>query len=422
MTSSFMTNKSRFRARFGDPQATVEGPGRLLVAAELHNRSNRIWEAAGPVRLAYQILDRDTGALLIEGERTSLPADLAPGREGRVAVAVALPQDTGAYRIRISLVEENVAWFFQQGGDSLTVDAEISGNGLAVHGARRSTSDSLTMERVVLTLTRAFVYPARVLWRNRALIVSMVRRDIHGRYRGSMAGLFWTVIHPLLMMLTYFFVFAIVLQVRFGTGPVAAQPTNFLLYFIAGMLPWLAFSEALGRSPGVIIEHRMLVKRVLFPIEILPVNVAAAGLVSEFFGLLVFLAALGILRHSIPATAILLPLIVVPQILLTLGFSWFLAGIGVFLRDTGQFMAFVITLWFFATPICYPESALPERFRWLFEMNPAYVLARCYRTIFLEGQAPPWAALGWLALAGFGAAILGFAWFYKSRKAFPDVL
>jgi len=250
----------------------------------------------------------------------------------------------------------------------------------------------------------------------------MVRRDVHGRYRGSVAGLFWTVIHPLLLMLTYFFVFAVVLQVRFGPGAEAAGPVNFLLYFICGMLPWLAFSEALGRAPSVLLEHRTLVTRVLFPVEILPVNIAVAGLAGGFFALLVFLGALVYFRHGIPATALYLPVVLLPQVLLTIGLCWFLAALGVFLRDTGQFMAFLLTLWFFATPICYPESALPRQALWLFEKNPAYVLVRSYRAIFLEAAAPPWRALAWLAAGGLAAYILGFGWFHKSRKSFADVL
>ncbi len=417
-----MINSRRFDAHFSEPRATADGAHRLGVQARVRNRSDRAWEAAGQIRVACQILDPESGALLFEGEHIPLAADVAPGREADIQITAQLPADDGEYRVLVSLVEENVTWFHQQGADCLLVDATLANGVLSVQRARRSTAADRSTERTMRLVTRAFVYPARLLWRNRALIASMVRRDIHGRYRGSMAGLFWTVINPLLMMLTYFFVFAIVLKVRFGSGPEEQQPANFVLYFIGGMLPWLAFSEALGRSPSVILEYRKLVKRVVFPVEILPVNLAAAGLVSEFFGLLVFLAALLILRQSIPATALLLPLIAIPQILLTLGFCWFLAAMGVFLRDTGQFITFLLTLWFFATPICYPESALPGKMRWLFELNPAYVLARSYRSVFLEGAPPPWTALGWLTAASFAAAILGFAWFYKSRKAFPDVL
>ena len=417
-----MTHPARFRAQFSAPDAVIMGANRLRVSARLRNQSDRAWPAGGAVRLAYQVLDPATGALLVEGPRADLPAELPPGGETRVEIAVELPPESGAYRILVSAIEENVAWFFQRGADCLAVDAVSAEGRVEIRRARRTTARSRALESWGRRLVRALTYPLATLWRHRALIASMVRRDIQGRYRGSVAGLFWTVIHPVLMMLTYFFIFAVVLKVRFGPGPEQAGPVNFLLYFIAGMLPWLAFSEALGRSSGVVLEHRTLVTRVVFPVEILPANLAASGLVSEFFGLLVFLAAVGIFRQSLPWTAALLPLVLIPQVLLTLGLCWFLAGMGVFLRDTGQFMAFLLTLWFFATPICYPETALPENLRWLFEMNPVYVMVRSYRAIFLEGVPPPWAALARLCGLGLAAFILGFAWFYKSRKAFPDVL
>ena len=414
-------DRSQFRAEFGDPVAVVEA-GRLRVCALLRNTSSRTWTASGPVSLAYQILDGDTGALLIDGQRQAIPADLPAGGETRAEISVPLPPENGLYRVLISPVEEHVAWFFEQGGDCLTVDAEVRDEQAAVRQVRRSTAASRSRERFRRLLARAFLYPLDAIWRNRSLIASMVRRDIQGRYRGSVAGLFWTVIHPLLMMLTYFFIFAVVLKVRFGSGPAEAGPANFLLYFMAGMLPWLAFSEALGRASGVVLEHRTLVKRVVFPLDILPANLVFTGLVSEFFGLLVFLAAVGAFQGHLPATVAWLPLILIPQILLTLGLCWFLAGLGVFLRDTGQFMAFLLTLWFFATPICYPESFIPENLRTVFALNPAYVLVRAYRAIFLEGHTPDWSALGWLYLGAVTAFLLGFAWFHRSKKAFSDVL
>jgi lipopolysaccharide transport system permease protein len=413
-------DRAQFRAEFGTPEAVALDAGRLRVTAQLRNSSRRAWPAAGPVRLAYQILDGDTGVLLIDGQRQPLPADLPPGGEARAEISVQLPPEDGLYRVLVSPVEDNVAWFFEQGSDCLAVDAEISGDQVAVRQCRRSTAAARSRERLGRVLARAIVYPFATIRRNRSLIVSMVRRDIHGRYRGSVAGLFWTVIQPLLMMLTYFFIFALVLGVRWPGA--SSGPASFLLNFTAGMLPWLAFSEALGRASNVVLDHRTLVKRVVFPLEILPVNLALAGLVSEFFGLLVFLAAVGVFQGHLPVTAAWLPVILVPQILLTLGLCWFLAALGVFLRDTGQFMAFLLTLWFFATPICYPESALPENLRGVFALNPVYLLVRSYRAVFLEGRPPDFVALGWLTAVAFAVFLLGFAWFYKAKRAFADVL
>jgi lipopolysaccharide transport system permease protein len=267
---------------------------------------------------------------------------------------------------------------------------------------------------------RVFTGPPRAIWRNRGLIRTMVRRDILGRYRGSFGGGLWAVPSPLLLMLTYFFVFGIVLNAKFGNDPSRA---GFVLYFFAGMLPWLAFSEAAGRAPSVIWEHRNFVKKLVFPVETLPVNLVAAGLVTEGVMLVLFVAGLFLARGRVPPTVAWLPAILAPQILFTLGICWFLAALGVFVRDLGQIIGFVLTLWFFLTPICYPETqALPEAAVTILSKNPIFTLVRMYRAIFLEEAAPAahsllkfWA----LSLVVFFA---GHAWFYKLRKSFADIV
>ena len=133
------------------------------------------------------------------------------------------------------------------------------------------------------------------MWRNRGLIRVMVRRDILGRYRGSFGGAFWTIINPLLLMLTYFFVFGVVLRDRYDPD---ATWSSFALYFLAGMLPWLAFSEAAGRAPGVMLEHRNFVKKLVFAVETLPVNLVVAGLVTELFAIILYCVFLLLINHA----------------------------------------------------------------------------------------------------------------------------
>jgi lipopolysaccharide transport system permease protein len=247
----------------------------------------------------------------------------------------------------------------------------------------------------------------------------MARRDILARYRGSFGDVLWTILNPLLLMGTYFFVFGLVLQQRFGQEQ---SSTGFALYFLAGMLPWLAFSEPAGRAPHVILEHRNFVKKLIFPLETLPVNQVVAGFVTELFGLGVFLILLLILRGSIPGTVLWLPVLVIPQLLFTLGLCWFLAATGAYLRDLGQMIGFVLTLWFFITPICYPETKLPHQALFVLGKNPIYILVRGYRAILLEHHAPellPIAKLWALSIVVF---LLGHAWFYRLRKAFADVI
>jgi lipopolysaccharide transport system permease protein len=278
-----------------------------------------------------------------------------------------------------------------------------------VYGARRAAQ----------LAARFFTYPIASVLRHRALISSMVRRDIVGRYRGSVGGTLWTLVHPLLLMIAYYFVFGMVLRVRFredsGSG-------DFAFYFLCGMLPWLAFSEAVGRSPNVILEHANFVKRVVFPLEILPLNLMLVGLVTELFALLIFSSAMIVTGRGLGWTVAFLPLILVPQVLLTAGFCWFLAALGVFLRDIGQVMGFILTVWFFTTPICYPASSLPQDWLWLLEKNPMYAIVEAYRAVLLENTLPVWTPLAVLWVGATVVFCLGFAWFYKVKKSFADLM
>ena len=220
-------------------------------------------------------------------------------------------------------------------------------------------------------------------------------------------------------MLTYFFVFGIVLRARFGGDE---SRSSFALYYLAGMLPWLAFSEALGRSANVLVEHRNFIKKLVFSVETLPVNLVASGLVSEFFAIVLFCGFLLVARGAVPASVAWLPVLLIPQILFTAGMSWFLAALGVFVRDLGQLAGFLLTLWFFLTPICYPETSLPSQFLPLFSNNPMYVLVRGYRTIFLEHRPPDFGPLWKLWVLAAAVFVLGHAWFYKLRKSFADII
>ncbi|MBI4460201.1 MAG: ABC transporter permease [Acidobacteria bacterium] len=261
--------------------------------------------------------------------------------------------------------------------------------------------------------------PWRTILRHRSLMISLVRRDILGRYRGSLGGALWTVAHPLLLMGVYFFVFGVVLGARFKAGQ---GPGEYIAYFFCGMLPWLAFSEAVGRAASVIWDHSGFVKRIIFPLEILPANLTLAGLVTEAFGLAILLSALLAWGAGLPWTAAYFPLILIPQILFTAGLCWLLAALGVFLRDAGQITGFLLTIWFFLTPICYSESALPQRWLWLLEKNPFYTIVRSYRAVLLENAAPAVEPLVVLWAVSLVIFWLGYAWFAKMKKSFADFI
>jgi lipopolysaccharide transport system permease protein len=273
--------------------------------------------------------------------------------------------------------------------------------------------------RILRVVPKAFVLPARSIWRNRKLMGSMVRRDILSRYRGSFGGTLWTFLNPLLLMATYFFVFGVVLRTRFGND---TSRTGFVLYFLTGMLPWLAFSEAVGRAPYVILEYRTFVKKIVFPLETLPINLVISGAVTEAIGLVIFMIGLLAVRGTIPASVVWLPLLLIPQILFTAGLAWILAATGVYVRDLGQVTGYLLTLWFFLTPICYPESSLPASAIPVLRFNPLFVLVRAYRAVFLENQAPSMRGVIGLWMGGAAIAVIGYAWFHRLRKSFADVI
>lgn len=385
----------------------------------MRNDSRETWRTAEGFRVGYHLFDAETGTLIVDGARVVPQRDVAPGESAQFQLEFSLPSQNGRYQVMLSPMRENVCWYYDRGWPFLLVESETSAGAARLLRMRVATQQTLRREQAVRSIGRAFFYPVKTLWRNRGLIRAMVRRDILGRYRGSFAGVFWTVINPLLLMLTYFFVFGVVLRTRFGTDQ---SRSGFALYFLAGMLPWLAFSEAAGRSPSVIWEHRNFVKKLVFAVETLPANLVVAGLVSEFFAIVLFCIFLLAARGAIPATILWLPMLAIPQILFTAGVSWFLAALGVFVRDLGQVIGFLLTLWFFLTPICYPESALPQDLVSIFTLNPIYILVRGYRAILLESHAPDLPALWKFWLVSVAAFVLGHAWFYKLRKSFPDIV
>jgi lipopolysaccharide transport system permease protein len=383
---------------------------------DLRNDSAEVWRASEGFRIGWHLFDADTGTLIVDGPRAPLARDLKPGETIHVDCDFELPEEPGRYQVLISPMRENVCWYYEKGWPFLLVEA-VNGK---VDRTRVATAAVLRRERGLRAIGRAFVYPILTVWRNRGLIRVMVRRDILGRYRGSFGGAFWTVFNPLLLMLTYFYVFGVVLNSKFPGDP---SRTGFALYYLAGMLPWLAFSEAVGRSPYVMVEHRNFVRKLVFAVETLPVNLVVSGLVTEFFAILLFCGFLLAVRHGIPPSIVWLPVLIIPQVLFTAGLSWFLAALGVFVRDLGQILGFLLTIWFFATPICYPETqTLPASASMILSKNPIYVLVRGYRAIFLENQAPAFASLWKLWLLSCAVFVLGHAWFYKLRKSFADLI
>ena len=400
-------------------QVQVEALGQSLgIHCLLANESGKIWKQDA-FAIGWQFFDPETNRFIMEGEWTPIAADTKPGQSTQVHLTIPFPTESAAYRVFVSPIEQPGGWAYHRGEPFLSIDVAVSEQRVSVVHHEITTTRALRLRKLWQALPKIFSYPLHTIVRNRRLIGSMARRDVLARYRGSFGDIFWTILNPLILMATYFFVFGIVLRARTGADQ---SSTGFALYFLAGMLPWLAFSEAVGRSPQVIVEHRNFVKKLIFPLETLPVNHAVAGLVTEIFAIAIFLIALLAIRHTIPVTAIWLPAIIVPQILFTLGVCWFLAALGVFFRDLPQIMGFLLTLWFFITPICYPESSLPQAAMVVLRKNPIFVLVHAYRAVLLDGQPPDPLPLLKLSVVSIFAFLLGHSWFYKLRKSFADVI
>ena len=260
------------------------------------------------------------------------------------------------------------------------------------------------------------------LWTHRDLIRQFTRREIEGRYKGSYLGLLWSFITPLAMLIVYTFVFGIVFKARWPHERGGESLAEFALVMFAGQLAFQAFAEPVGRAAGLIVGVPNFVKKVVFPLQILPLAVVGAGLYHVGIGMLIALGASLLVYGSLPWTCLLIPLSVLPLALLGLGLSWFLAALGVYLRDVGYIISVVLQVLFFATPIFYPITAIPEAYRGWMLLNPLTPMVELVRGHLIIGQlGDPWiwsTAYGY----GLGAALLGYLWFMITRKGFADVL
>lgn len=258
------------------------------------------------------------------------------------------------------------------------------------------------------------------LWRNRGLIHASAKREILGRYRGSALGLLWSFFNPLFMLAVYSFVFSVVFKARWNVE--SDSKTEFALVLFSGLIVFNLFAECINRAPSLILGNVNYVKKVVFPLEILPVvNLVSAlfhGLVSLGVWLLAYLVFFG-LPH---ATVLFLPLVMLPFFLFIMGLSWALSSLGVFLRDVSQFIGVITTVMLFMSPVFYPVTALPEDYRNLLYLNPFTPVIEQTRDVLFWGKNPDFFMLGIYWLASAFIAWLGFAWFQKTRKGFADVL
>tara|TARA_B100000315_G_scaffold252780_2_gene290273 strand:+ start:4912 stop:5649 length:738 start_codon:yes stop_codon:yes gene_type:complete len=245
-----------------------------------------------------------------------------------------------------------------------------------------------------------------------------VYKDFIGKYKGTAMGFTWSVITPLCIILIFTFVFSTILKVRFGGG----RSADFVVYFLCGMIPWLAFSDALNRSAMLIRENAHFVQRVIFPVEILPLSVVLSGMIQLGIGLLLLLGAVGVFFTPLTWTVVFVPLLVCLQLLFTIGLAWTIACLGVFLRDTGHAIGLGTQMWMFLTPIIYPAELVPESLKILLIINPMAHLVQDYRLVIIEGTVPDLGGLVILTCVMVMVAAAGYLFFMRSKSAFADVL
>ena len=252
------------------------------------------------------------------------------------------------------------------------------------------------------------------------LVVLLTKREVVGRYRGSFLGLLWVMSYPLMMLGVYTFVFNVVFQARWGVA--GESNTEFVLLLFTGLIVYSLFAECINRAPNLIISRVNYVKKVVFPLEVLPWVSLGVALFQMGMNLSVLLVFYGISHLSLQWTVILFPLVVIPLALVVLGASWFLASVGVFVRDVGHMTGVVTSLMLFLAPVFYPVSALPEPYRPLLYLNPLTFIIEQTRDVLIAGKLPSWYGIGTYFLCSVIFAWLGLVWFERTRKGFADVL
>lgn len=259
------------------------------------------------------------------------------------------------------------------------------------------------------------------LWRNRQLLLQMTKREVVGRYKGSFLGILWSFMNPLLMLIIYTFVFSVVFKSRWGINTDETK-SQFAIVLFVGMIVHGLFAEVINRAPTLITSNVNFVKKVVFPLEILPSVTLTAALFHSLVSLVVLMAAFLLFNGYLNWTVILIPFVLFPLIILTLGFAWMLASMGVFLRDLGQTTGMITMAMLFFSPIFYPVTALPVELRPWLMINPLTFIIEQARAVLIWGDLPDWGGLGIYYLVSLGVAWVGYILFQKMRKGFADVL
>lgn len=280
------------------------------------------------------------------------------------------------------------------------------------------------MKTVKYNKRNQFANPTKIgqsLWRHRELIAQLTKLQVLQRYKGSILGLIWSFLTPLAMLIIYTFVFTMIFNIKWE-GTITGSHAEFAIALFTGLIAFNFFSESVLAAPNLIVDNPNYVKKVVFPLEILPIVSIASALINVIFSTLILLMGTVVVMGQLPWTLLFLPLVYLPLVLFSLGLSWILASLGVFIRDTGHFLGVFVQMLFFLTPIFYPISAVPENFRFLIYMNPLSIIVNHCRRVMVWGQLPNWGELTIVTAATLLVCILGYIWFLKSKSVFSDVV
>lgn len=263
--------------------------------------------------------------------------------------------------------------------------------------------------------------PFLCFWHNKNLILELTKRDVIGRYRGSIFGLAWSFFNPLVMLSVYTFVFSIVFQAKWKLD-VGANKVDFALMIFAGMIIHSLFAECINKAPSIIIGNANFVKKVIFPLDILAWVSMGSAIFHFTVSLLILVIAHLIFDGQFSWNIIFLPVVLLPLIFMTMGISWLLSSLGVYVRDIGQLTSVITTILMFLSPIFFPASAIPEKYSYLIALNPLTIFIEETRNILLFSLMPDWNSIIKSYVISAIVLYLGYAWFQKTRGGFADVL
>lgn len=251
----------------------------------------------------------------------------------------------------------------------------------------------------------------RELYQYREMLKNLVAKELRQRYKGSVLGFLWTFLNPLLMLVIYSIVFSTIMRINIK---------NYSMFLFVGLLPWTFFSTSVLISAGSIVNNANLIKKIYFPREVLPIAVTFTGLINYLLSLLILIPALIVFKIKITAAVFVLPLIIVLQLMMVLGFAFLVSSLNIYFRDLEHILGVFMTAWFYITPIIFPLQMVPEKFLWLVNLNPVAPLMLAYQDIFYYGVFPKWQSLTYVLLFSLAILFAGIIIFGRLKRNFAE--